>query len=64
MMKILMYLLTFVLGILGILAARMGIVRLMHGEGLLNISVVAAALLIFLAAVCFQKARSTGPQQK
>jgi hypothetical protein len=63
-MKILLYFLTAVFGLFGILAVLRTIERLMFGAGLLPAQLPIAFVSFVLAGVCLKKARSGAPEQK
>ena len=63
-MKILLYFLTFVFGLFGILAVLRMIERTVSGAGLLPAQFLVAIVGLLLAVICFKKARGAPPQPK
>jgi len=57
-MKILWYLLTFLFGLVGVLATIRLIGRLSSGAGLLPAQLLIALLMLVLAWLCLRKARA------
>jgi len=58
-MKIVWYLLTAFLGLVGALALIRTIERLVVGAGLLPAQLIIAIVMLLLAALCLRKARTT-----
>ena len=57
-MKILWYLLTAFLGLIGVLALVRTFERLAVGAGLLPVQLIIAVVMLLLAALCLRKART------
>jgi hypothetical protein len=57
-MKILWYLLTALLGLIGILALVRALERLAVGAGLLPVQLIVAIVMLLLAVLCLRKART------
>ncbi|MGH9873305.1 MAG: hypothetical protein ACRD9S_12695 [Pyrinomonadaceae bacterium] len=58
-MKILWYLLTAFLGLVGVMALLRTVERLAVGAGLLPVQLIIAVVMLLLAALCLRKARSS-----
>ena len=57
-MRILWYLLTAFLGLIGVLAIIRTVERLAVGAGLLPVQMIIAVVMLLLAALCLRKARA------
>ena len=57
-MKVLWYLLTFLFGLIGVLAAIRVVERLVTGAGLLPVQLLIAFVMLLLAWLCLRKARA------